>query len=66
MRKNFDLPSIKKRLAGTSGEKFWRSLDELAETDEFKETTNETVGSLEPVPKPPAGYKPAPRAAVLG
>ena len=37
MRKNFDLPSIKKRLAGTSGEKFWRSLDELAETDEFKD-----------------------------
>ena len=37
MRKNFDISSIKERLAGKSGEKYWRSLDELAVTDEFQD-----------------------------
>lgn len=37
MRKNFDLASVKEKLAGKSGEKYWRSLDELAETDEFQD-----------------------------
>ncbi|RMF03531.1 MAG: hypothetical protein D6768_05655, partial [Chloroflexi bacterium] len=37
MRKNFNLPEIRKRLAGTNGQKYWRSLEEIAETDEFKD-----------------------------
>ncbi|MCB0165152.1 MAG: TAT-variant-translocated molybdopterin oxidoreductase [Anaerolineae bacterium] len=37
MRKNFDIPSIRKRLEGTQGKKYWRSLEEIAETDEFQD-----------------------------
>ena len=37
MRKNFDLSAIRARLAETTGRKYWRSLDELAETEEFKD-----------------------------
>jgi molybdopterin-containing oxidoreductase family iron-sulfur binding subunit len=37
MRKNFNLPSLRKRLAEASGEKYWRSLDEVAETEEFQD-----------------------------
>ncbi|MCB0169515.1 MAG: TAT-variant-translocated molybdopterin oxidoreductase [Anaerolineae bacterium] len=37
MRKNFDIPSIRKRLEGTYGKKYWRSLEEIAETDEFQD-----------------------------
>lgn len=37
MRKNFDLSAIRTRLAETTGRKYWRSLDELAETEEFKD-----------------------------
>jgi MoCo/4Fe-4S cofactor protein with predicted Tat translocation signal len=32
-----DLTAIRARLAGSSGKQYWRSLDELAETDEFRE-----------------------------
>ncbi|MCB0207815.1 MAG: TAT-variant-translocated molybdopterin oxidoreductase [Anaerolineae bacterium] len=37
MRKNFDIPLIRKRLGETNGKKYWRSLDELAETEEFQD-----------------------------
>ncbi len=37
MRKNFDIPSIRQKLAGKQGRQYWRSLDELAETDEFQD-----------------------------
>lgn len=37
MRKNFNLPSIRERLAKTNGKKYWRSLDEVAETEEFQD-----------------------------
>ncbi len=37
MRKNFDIPSIRARLAGQSGQKYWRSLEEIAETEEFQD-----------------------------
>jgi MoCo/4Fe-4S cofactor protein with predicted Tat translocation signal len=37
MRKNFDLPLVKKKLAGKTGEKYWRSLDELSNTEEFQD-----------------------------
>src|SRR5262245_19526871 len=36
MRKNFDLPSIREKLARERGPKYWRSLEELAETEEFR------------------------------
>ena len=32
-----DLTAIRARLAGSAGKQYWRSLDELAETDEFRE-----------------------------
>ena len=35
MRKNFDVPAIRERLAGKTGKKYWRSLDEIADTEEF-------------------------------
>jgi MoCo/4Fe-4S cofactor protein with predicted Tat translocation signal len=34
--KDIDLSALRARLASTSGPAYWRSLDELAETDEFK------------------------------
>jgi molybdopterin-containing oxidoreductase family iron-sulfur binding subunit len=37
MRKNFDISSIRERLAGQTGQKYWRSLEELAETEAFKD-----------------------------
>lgn len=37
MRKNFDIPSIRAKLSGTSGKQYWRSLEELAETKEFQD-----------------------------
>jgi len=37
MRKNFDVPTIRERLAGKTGKKYWRSLDEIAETEEFQD-----------------------------
>ena len=37
MRKNFDVPAIRERLAGKTGKKYWRSLDEIAETEEFQD-----------------------------
>ena len=37
MRKNFNVPALRKRLAGLNGQKYWRSLEELAETDEFQD-----------------------------
>jgi len=37
MRKNFNLPAIRERLAHINGQKYWRSLDELAETEEFED-----------------------------
>ena len=37
MRKNFDLTAIRNRLAEKTGRKYWRSLDELAETEEFQD-----------------------------
>lgn len=35
MRKNFDLPSIRSRLAEMNGQQYWRSLEELAQSEEF-------------------------------
>ena len=32
-----DLTAVRARLAGQSGARYWRSLEELAETDEFRE-----------------------------
>ena len=37
MRKNFNVPALRKRLAGLNGQKYWRSLEELAETEEFQD-----------------------------
>jgi molybdopterin-containing oxidoreductase family iron-sulfur binding subunit len=37
MRKNFDIPAIRERLAGKTGKTYWRSLDEIAETEEFQD-----------------------------
>jgi MoCo/4Fe-4S cofactor protein with predicted Tat translocation signal len=37
MRKNFDVPALRKRLAGLNGQKYWRSLEELAETEEIQD-----------------------------
>lgn len=37
MRKNFNLPAIKERLAQANGKKYWRSLEEIAETEEFQD-----------------------------
>jgi MoCo/4Fe-4S cofactor protein with predicted Tat translocation signal len=37
MRKNFNVPTLRKRLAGLNGQKYWRSLEELAETEEFQD-----------------------------
>lgn len=37
MRKNFDIASIRKRLNETNGKKYWRSLEEIAETEEFQD-----------------------------
>jgi len=37
MRKKFDIPAIRAKLAGTSGQQYWRSLEELAETAEFQD-----------------------------
>lgn len=36
MRKNLNLDAIRERLAGTQGPTYWRTLEELAETDEFE------------------------------
>jgi molybdopterin-containing oxidoreductase family iron-sulfur binding subunit len=32
-----DLAALRTKIAGTTGKQYWRSLDELAETDEFRE-----------------------------
>ncbi len=37
MRKNFNLPSLRARLVGSTGPTYWRSLEELANTEEFQE-----------------------------
>ncbi|MCB0193238.1 MAG: TAT-variant-translocated molybdopterin oxidoreductase [Anaerolineae bacterium] len=37
MRKNFDIPLIRKRLGETNGKKYWRSLEEIAETEAFQD-----------------------------
>src|SRR5260221_10611221 len=34
--KRLDLASIRAKLAGASGQQYWRSLEELAETEEFQ------------------------------
>lgn len=34
---SIDLANIRARLAGIQGKQFWRSLEELAETSEFKQ-----------------------------
>lgn len=36
-KKSVDLAAIRERLANTKGSQYWRSLDELAETEEFKQ-----------------------------
>ena len=36
-RKDLDLSQIRERLAKTDGQDYWRSLDELAQTEEFEE-----------------------------
>ena len=36
-RKQLDLPGLRTRLAGTDGRQYWRSLDELADTEEFRQ-----------------------------
>jgi MoCo/4Fe-4S cofactor protein with predicted Tat translocation signal len=36
-RKTLDLGKIRSRLEGKKGQQFWRSLEEVAETDEFRE-----------------------------
>jgi molybdopterin-containing oxidoreductase family iron-sulfur binding subunit len=40
MRKNFNLPEIRERLAQSTGKKYWRSLEEVAQTEEFKDFLN--------------------------
>lgn len=35
MRKDFDIPALREKLAAERGPKYWRSLEELAETEEF-------------------------------
>jgi len=37
MRKNFNIPAMREQLAGMKGQKFWRGLEELAETEEFQD-----------------------------
>lgn len=37
MPPRLDLPTIRATLAGVRGQEYWRSLDEVAETEEFKE-----------------------------
>lgn len=37
MRKNFDIPLIRSRLEGKNGKKYWRSLEEIAETETFQD-----------------------------
>ncbi|MBN1218243.1 MAG: TAT-variant-translocated molybdopterin oxidoreductase [Anaerolineae bacterium] len=37
MRKNFDIPTIRERMAGMTGQKYWRSLEEIAETEAFQD-----------------------------
>ncbi len=37
MKKFLDLASVRERLASARGKEYWRCLEELAETDEFKE-----------------------------
>ena len=34
-RKNIDLSAIRSRLAATQGQEYWRSLDQVAQTEEF-------------------------------
>ncbi len=36
-RKRLDLPQLRKTLSGQSGQQYWRSLDELAESGEFRQ-----------------------------
>jgi MoCo/4Fe-4S cofactor protein with predicted Tat translocation signal len=36
-RKHLDLPQLRKTLAGRSGQQYWRSLDELADSAEFQQ-----------------------------
>jgi MoCo/4Fe-4S cofactor protein with predicted Tat translocation signal len=36
-RKQLDLPQLRKTLAGKSGQQYWRSLDELADSGEFRQ-----------------------------
>ncbi len=36
-RKALDLPAFQERLAKTSGKQYWRSLEEISETEEFRE-----------------------------
>ena len=36
-RKNLELTDVRAHLSGQDGKEYWRSLDELAETDAFTE-----------------------------
>ena len=36
-RKNLEVTEIRSLLAESSGQEYWRSLDELAQTEEFQE-----------------------------
>jgi molybdopterin-containing oxidoreductase family iron-sulfur binding subunit len=40
-RKSIDLNSVRERLSRSSGRQYWRSFEELAETDEFKQMLEE-------------------------
>src|SRR4029450_9144492 len=37
MNRSNDIPALRSKLQGTRGRTFWRSLEEVAETPEFKE-----------------------------
>ncbi|MGH9647404.1 MAG: TAT-variant-translocated molybdopterin oxidoreductase, partial [Bryobacteraceae bacterium] len=52
MSQNLDLPGnldeLRRRLSGTSGPRYWRSLEEVAETDEFRAFVEEEFPNRTP------------------
>src|SRR5262249_34114442 len=46
MSRGIDIAEIRRRLAGASGRAYWRSLDELAGTDEFRAALEHEFPSL--------------------
>ncbi|HZH97750.1 MAG TPA: TAT-variant-translocated molybdopterin oxidoreductase, partial [Fimbriimonadaceae bacterium] len=50
-KKGLDLDAVRQKLEGTGGAQYWRSLEELAETDEFKQWLDDEFPHRSSIPE---------------